>query len=206
MRWQEQRDTAFGGTICLRKLRCIAWAYPSLTSFEIHSSMKPLKIIIPIVAMLLLAGIAFFIWKMTDHTEEFSAALYSGNVSEVEDILKAHPSLVNIRHMESRWNGGRLLPAAGNWSPMHVAAFMNNGEMVKLLARYHADMNPRDKRGLTPLLWTAFAGQRDAAVALIMSGADINARGLDGRTTLDLAKLSLDTNLIEILRQRGAKE
>lgn len=165
-----------------------------------------LKTVIAISVLLVTVLSVYFVWKMTDRTSEFGAALLSGNVSKVEKLLKDHPSLASAPRMERYWNRGFLPPAAGNWSPMHVAAFMNNGEMVKVLAHYHADLNPRDKRGLTPLLWTAFAGQHDAAVALIMSGADINARGLDGRSTLDLAKLSMDASLIEILRERGAKE
>jgi ankyrin repeat protein len=165
--------------------------------------VKSPKVIIPIIVVLVLVGVFFLVRQLTDHSAEFRKALYSGDIADVEQMLKAHPSLANAPHMEDPNRGGSNV---GDWSPLHVAASMGNAPLVNLLARYHAKTEAKDKRGLTPLLWTAFAGRRDAAAALLSNGADINARGPDGRSTLDLAKLSLDTNMIELLRERGAKE
>lgn len=168
--------------------------------------MKSLKIILPVIVLIAVA-LGFWIWKANDHTDEFSRALYTGNVTAVEALLDKHPSLANAGHMEKMMNRrGYATVVAENWSPMHVAAFLGDPRMIKVLAQHHADPNARDKRGLTPLLWTAFGGKHEAAEALIACGADINARGLDGRTTLDLAKLSLDNDLIDLLRRQGAKE
>lgn len=167
--------------------------------------MKSLKIIIPL-GIVILGLLIFLFLKVTDHTAEFARALYSGNHAEVEELLKAHPSLVNARNLESFWNRGNQRVQASGWTPMHVAADMGDPEMIKLLVRYNGNVDAKDKRGLTPLLWTAFGGSHDAAAELLADGADINARGPDGRSTLDLAKLSLDNKLIELLRERGAKE
>ncbi|HZV35496.1 MAG TPA: ankyrin repeat domain-containing protein [Verrucomicrobiae bacterium] len=166
--------------------------------------MKSGKIILLIVVLLLVTGIGFGVWKLTDHTAEFTRALYSGNISRVEDLLKNHPSLANCRQIGEPMNN-RSGPAK-DWTPMHVAAFLGDTNLIHLLATYHVDPNVRDKRGLTPLLWTAFGGKHEAAEALLQAGADVNARGLDGRSTLDLAKLSLDNDLVDVLRQHGAKE
>jgi ankyrin repeat protein len=83
---------------------------------------------------------------------------------------------------------------------------MGSPEIIKVLLAHHANTEARDKRGLTPLLWTAFVGKPDAAAALLSGGADINAKGRDGRTTLDQAKISMNQELITLLRERGAKE
>ncbi len=161
---------------------------------------------------LIAAGVIFaalvlclWLWRATDHRAEFRQALYSGNIGRVEELLQAHPSLANAKDMEGNNRGARGMPASG-WRPLHIAAAMGNPEMVAVLVRHGAKVDARDNRGLTPLLWTAFAGQRDAAAALLSNGADINARDSAGRTTMDLAKLSLDNRLIELLRERGAKE
>jgi ankyrin repeat protein len=158
--------------------------------------MKWFRIIVPSIVVGLVLFVLFE--RFTDHTAEFRRALYSGNLSRVEDLLKAHPSLANAKNMDRGSGNG--------WEPLHVAANLGDPDLVKLLVRYGAKVDARDNRGLTPLLWTAFAGRHDAAAALLSNGADINARGPDGRTTLELAKLSLDNKLIELLRERGAKE
>ena len=153
-----------------------------------------------------IAAAVFLFLKLSDHTAEFRDALMSGNVSRVESLLKKHPSLANATGMDfSHANWGKPVVTEG-WTPLHLAAYMGDAEMIKLLARNHAKMNQKDKGGLTPLLWTAFGGKHEAAAALLANGADINARGRDGRSTLDLAKLSLDDKLIELLRRNGAKE
>jgi ankyrin repeat protein len=161
--------------------------------------MKFKKIII-LITIVVAVALFFLLRRATDHTAEFRRALYSGNISRIEDLLHSHPSLANATGM------GYQDKKDIGWTPLHVAANLGDPDLVKLLVRYGAKVEARDKRGLTPLLWTAFAGRRDAAAALLSNGADINARGPDGRTTLDLAKLSLDNSLIELLRERGAKE
>ena len=168
--------------------------------------MKFLKVIIPIGVAV--AALAIFLYlKMTDHTAEFARALYMGDHARVEEMLQAHPSLANSRNLEAFWTSRlkQRIPASG-WTPMHVAADMGDKEMIRLLVKHHAKVDARDNRGLTPLLWTAFGGKQEAAAELLSNGADVNARGPDGRTTLDLAKLSLDNDLIRLLRERGAKE
>ncbi|HEX3798605.1 MAG TPA: ankyrin repeat domain-containing protein [Verrucomicrobiae bacterium] len=155
--------------------------------------MKSWKIIVSIA--IVAAVVAFVFLRTANHTVEFRRALYSGDISQVEKLLQAHPTLANAD----------VDPSKG-WTPLHVAANLGDPDLVKLLVHYGAKVDVRDKRGLTPLLWTAFAGRRDAAAALLSNGADINARGPDGRTTLDLAKLSLDNSLIDLLRERGAHE
>jgi ankyrin repeat protein len=151
--------------------------------------------------------VGFWLRSARNQTVEFERALYSGNVSRVEELLKSHPSLANAKNMESEWQvtGRKQVPANG-WTALHVAAYLGDPEMVKLLVKYHANVNARDKRGLTPLLWTAFGGHSDSAAVLLSNGADINARGPDGRSTIDLAKLSLDSKMLDLLRERGAKE
>ncbi len=162
--------------------------------------MKLRKVVILISFVVAAVALCYFIERATDHTAEFRQALYSGNAAQVERLLQAHPALANAKNMEYQGNKG------SGWTPLHVAANLGDPELVKLLVRYGGKVDARDKRGLTPLLWTAFAGRREAAAALLSNGADINARGPDGRTTLDLAKLSLDDSLVGLLRERGARE
>jgi ankyrin repeat protein len=159
--------------------------------------VKSLKVIVPFLVALLVLGLGFAWWKLTDHTKELRRALYSGNVALTEKLLNQHPSLANAKDIDGQEKG---------WTPLHVAAYTGDAEMVRVLLKHHAKVDARDKRDLTPLLWTAFGGKEDVAQVLLSNGADVNARGKDGRTTLDLAKNTLNDKLIELLRERGAKE
>ncbi len=165
------------------------------------------KGILAIIACVVVVGaLVFWLLRMNDHAVEFRDALLTGDHARAEALLKEHPSLANATGMDfNNFKWGKPVVVDG-WTPTHLAAYVGDAEMIRLLARYHANMNVKDKRGLTPLLWTAFGGKRDAAAALLESGADINARGNDGRSTIDLAKLSLDNQLIDLLREHGATE
>lgn len=168
--------------------------------------MSAKKMTVAGVVLVLIAGLAAFILIRNNRKTEFRDAMLSGDLSRVESLLAKHPGLANATGMDfSNHTWGRPVITDG-WTPLHLAAFLGDARMVKLLIRYHARVDVKDARGLTPLLWTAFGGKEEAAAALLDGGADINARGNDGRSTIDLAKLSLDDKLIELLSQRGAKE
>jgi hypothetical protein len=148
-------------------------------------------------ALIVLAATAFFIWKATDRRPQLSRLIYSGNAKALDEFLTKHPSLSNAKNVD--WEGKGM-------TPLHLAAYMGNSEILKVLLDHHANTEARDKRGLTPLLWTTFVGNPQAAAALLSGGADINAKGRDGRTALEMAKLSLNQEMIALLRERGAKE
>ena len=50
------------------------------------------------------------------------------------------------------------------------------------------------------------SGRKDIVELLIAKGADVNVRTKGGRTPLDLAKRRGYTEIIELLREHGAKE
>ncbi len=87
-----------------------------------------------------------------------------------------------------------------------MAACYGDAESIEILTRYRARVNVRDANGLTPLHYSVSTSHYDCAQTLINKGADMNAKGRDGRTPLDLAKNLRDKKLIEMFRIRGAKE
>jgi ankyrin repeat protein len=86
-----------------------------------------------------------------------------------------------------------------NWSLLHFAAEERSAEMIKLLARYGADMNARDKQGWTALHIAVDSdcdsssrmGSRPddlpTVKALLETGASKLVRANDGRTARDIA-------------------
>jgi ankyrin repeat protein len=159
--------------------------------------MKSLKIIIPAVIVIILVAAGFLIWKANDRRPELRRYIYTGNVTGLDELLRKHPSLTNAKDVDTEEKG---------WTPLHMAAYTGNPAIIKVLLDHHAKTETHDKRGLTPLLWTVFIGKPEAAAALLSGGADINAKGRDGRTALEQAKITLNQPMIELLRERGAKE
>ena len=62
-------------------------------------------------------------------------------------------------------------------------------------------MNAKEQDGYTPL-HLARRGHKEIVELLIAAGADVNAKGDDGRTPLDMAD---DKETADLLRKHGAK-
>jgi hypothetical protein len=88
---------------------------------------------------------------------------------------------------------------------IHDAAGTGNIEAVKQHLAAGTDVNVKDNIGLTPLHMAAGDGRKEVAELLITKGADVNSKN-DGGTPLDLANLTKQTEIIDILRKHGGKE
>jgi len=84
---------------------------------------------------------------------------------------------------------------------LHRASQKGHKEIVKLLIAEGADVNAKDKYGMTPL---HLAETKEAAELLIANGADVNARTGDGQTPLLFAVMSGSKETVEILIAKGA--
>lgn len=73
------------------------------------------------------------------------------------------------------------------WSLLHQAAADGNVAMIRGLVDRGANINARDNDDFTPLHQAAFMGQSEAAVALIMLGADTTIINSQNRTAVDEA-------------------
>ena len=140
--------------------------------------------------------------------------------NKVAELLIAKGANVNT--------SGRLIGT----TPLDSAALLGHKEMVELLIDSGADINPQITTGETPLQraeqrgHSAIAeilrkhggkagevtlqlailkGQKDVAKSLITGGADVNAKGLLGRTPLDWAIIGGKNELAALLRKHGGK-
>lgn len=77
--------------------------------------------------------------------------------------------------------------------------------MLSLLIDFGADLNARDKDGLSPLMAAAYHGHLDVVQTLLRCGADINARKhKDGFTALMVALSTDHDHIVNFLVSRGA--
>lgn len=121
-------------------------------------------------------------------------AVNEADVSMINSLLKGNPSLV-----------GAPEELHGD-TPLHVAAYEGNREIVNLLISYNADVNAPNNIGATPLHWAALTNRKDIAQALIDAGAQVNAPTLQGKTPLRIAMEYQSRDAEEVLKKHGAKE
>jgi ankyrin repeat protein len=67
-----------------------------------------------------------------------------------------------------------------------------------------ADVNCRDKDGLTPLIWAAIQGHEEVVRLLLERGGDLEAKNHNGDTALMWASLMGHKDLVDFLLDRGA--
>ena len=78
--------------------------------------------------------------------------------------------------------------------------------MAELLLASKADVNAKDKDGLTPLHWAAFKGHKDVAEVLLANKADVNAKDNLGLTPLHRATVIGYKDVADLIRQHGGQE
>ena len=60
-------------------------------------------------------------------------------------------------------------------------------------------------KGYTPLFWAILYGETDVVKFLAEKGADINAKAENGKTPFSIASEAGDGDIVEILKNHGAK-
>ena len=100
-----------------------------------------------------------------------------------------------------RYGMTALMEASRSWP--------TNPEGAKLLLRNGADVNAKQRDGMTALMWACMEKRLDIVKLLLRNGADLNtAKDRDGKTALMWAKQSWKggVEVERLLKAYGAKE
>lgn len=92
------------------------------------------------------------------NAQEIFDAVRNGDLTKVKELIENEPQLTNARNTR-------------NSTLLHVAADINNEEIVKYLLEMKADPNAKNNNNFTPLF---YAKEINIAKLLVKSGADIN--------------------------------
>ena len=110
------------------------------------------------------------------------------------DLKKAKMVLSNGTDIN---NTSRLINGP---SPLIYASSWNKIEIVKLLITYGADVNIKDKNGLTALMWAARKGHHDIVESLLNAKAKKNMKSNQNLSALDYALQEKHVDIADLLQ------
>jgi len=144
--------------------------------------------------ILLDAGANLNLPPLGNETTSYTSLEYAatrGNVSMV-NLLLARGNDINNASSDSS-------------TILMVAAGSNKISLIEALLKEGAQIELKDNEGKTALIRASIRESNDAAHILIEHGADINATDVHGETALTYAGDSGDVDLVDLLRDKGAK-
>jgi uncharacterized protein len=121
------------------------------------------------------------------------AACMAGAQDRVVDLIAGQPELIASYSHDG-------------WTPLHLACFFGQPELVQTLIERGADVNVRSKNGAknTPLHAAAAGRNLDAVRLLLEHGAGVNASQEGGWTALHAAAQNGDVEMARLLIAGGA--
>lgn len=127
-------------------------------------------------------------------------AIFSGTEDRPE-VVSAKRRIVEMLLA----HGASVTNANGPYTPLNLAAFNPDGDILRLLLKHGADPKPRDNMfGGQPIHLAVLAGNCDGVAALIEAGADVNAGVTTGVTPLLWACDAEDEPMVQLLLKAGA--
>ena len=86
------------------------------------------------------------------------------------------------------------------FSPIHLAANLNDDKAVKILVQYGADINILDKTGSTPIMYAASSDNIKTIEYLLNHNANLDIINNNGMNIIDFAKSSSNKNILDYLK------
>jgi len=136
-----------------------------------------------LISLVILAGSMFGCKKMIAKFNEQHGKMEKQMLAET---CSPPPSMVNSILLEAARRGKTIT--------------------IKTMLANDANINTRDKNGMTPLMHASYNGYADIVEILLKKGANVNKKNNNGETALMLAKVKQHVKVAALIRQAGAKD
>jgi ankyrin repeat protein len=130
--------------------------------------------------------------RITEEVEKFLRAARSSDAAVCAEMLAANPRLINCVE-------------AGGFCALHFSAFNGDIPLMKLLFRFHPDLQLTNYDGNTPMMMAAKGHQIESIKLLANAGADVNFQTSSGATAAHFAASMGYVDVVRCLISLGAK-
>jgi len=117
---------------------------------------------------------------------------------KVDSLWQVERALKDGEKVNTRTGKVEQFASAGGKTLCEVAA-KGDTELVKVLLEKNADVNAKDTKGVTPLVYAAAGGHEQIVKMLLDRGADVNAMANDGRRPLYISVARGDLPIARLL-------
>jgi len=114
----------------------------------------------------------------------------NGSYAEIQLLYEQSPNQIDV-------------PNSNGYTPLVLASYHNNSEVVSFLLEKGANINVNSGFG-TPLMAAVVKNHHDIVEQLLQSKADVNLSDESGTTALHYATMFKNTNTIQMLLDAGA--
>jgi len=128
---------------------------------------------------------------MEINTSDLFEACRSGDKLSVESLVDNDPGVIHLTDPKG-------------YTPLIIAVYNNQPEVVEYLLRRGARTDMHDQSGNTALMGVCFRGYKNIVVMLIDAGVDIDQRNHQGATALTFAATFGHLEITELLLKKGA--
>ena len=90
-----------------------------------------------------------------------------------------------------------------NNRPLHLAALSGRAECVAVLLRHGAELDVKNKKAVTPLIYATSRGHVHASLVLVRAGASLTHKDGFGATALSCAKQEVRAAVAGFLLKGG---
>ena len=118
---------------------------------------------------------------------KFLEAVYNNDVSALKLLLEVHPDVIDQEP-----------------NLLDIACFEATVDVLCLLVEYGYDVDHRNHIGNTPLISAAISGNIQAAMYLLLQGADVNCLGFQHCSPLMFAAQYYQPKMVHLLLAAGA--
>lgn len=126
--------------------------------------------------------------KRVDREEKLLQASRKGDLEAVLNLLKPKiKSGVTLPSIDINCKGKSKSNLG--WTPLHLAAYFGNKDVVQVLVEHGANVNARNGMGDTPLHRAAFTGRTDVVMLLLQHNADVTTINGEGKTPSQVANM-----------------
>ncbi len=160
-----------------------------------------------------------------EKNEQLNKAIYLNNLSEIRQIIKDNPEILNNKNQHSNpflvaiyQNNLEIIKSlkkslkikidditnSNESTALHIASYCGHKNIVEYLIDNGANINSSNKNKITPLFIASYYGYFDIVQILVENGANMSQTNINGESPMFAAASSGKLSILQYLQKKNA--